>query len=212
MVFQHGQWFRIVTAIFLHQDIVHLTLNGVVMFFAGLYLEKRIGHLWLLALFLAGGIAGAFMSLVLNPSNTSSVGASGAIMGMLAAILFASFAAAGRREADAATVRRREIADPSSASQRHRQTHRRRCPPWRRDWWRYPGVDPAFIMAPRRSAARQRWLASAIVVIAVLFLPIGVKSGIAMAFVVRGDAKVPSTDAATYYDRAIALDPTLASA
>ena len=86
-----GEWWRVFTAPLLHSSLGHLLGNVLALFFAGLILEKLIGPTWFAALFVlcaCGGVAG---SLVLNPANVVSVGASGAIVGLLAAAFVCSF-------------------------------------------------------------------------------------------------------------------------
>jgi rhomboid protease GluP len=91
VVIDDGQWFRLVTAIFLHGNILHLLMNGIVLLFCGTALEIKIGRAWYLALFTVSGLAGSGMSLALNDPNNVSVGASGAIMGVLAGTFVVTF-------------------------------------------------------------------------------------------------------------------------
>jgi len=91
VVFEQGQWFRLFSSMFLHATIVHLVCNAFVLGFAGWNLEKIVGSRWLLGIYFAGGIVGSFVSLWLGAINTISVGASGAIMGLLAALFVLTF-------------------------------------------------------------------------------------------------------------------------
>lgn len=91
LVFESGEWFRIFSAVFLHGDFLHLLMNGIALAFAGYVLESLVGRAWLFALFVIGAIGGSLMSLAVNPSNMVSVGASGAIMGLLAGAYVCSF-------------------------------------------------------------------------------------------------------------------------
>jgi hypothetical protein len=61
------------------------------LLFAGWILERVIGHAWFAALFVLGALGGAAGSLSANSPNVLSVGASGAIMALLAAALVCSF-------------------------------------------------------------------------------------------------------------------------
>jgi len=85
LVADQGQWYRLLSAPLLHLDIGHVLINGVVLWFSGRALERMIGRSWFAAVFIIGGIAGGLMSLVVNAHNVVSVGASGAIMALLAA-------------------------------------------------------------------------------------------------------------------------------
>jgi rhomboid protease GluP len=91
LVLQSGEWYRIFSSTLLHADIVHLALNGFCLYLAGVMLESFVGRRWFFALFVVGGVCGSLLSLAANPDSVVSVGASGAIMGLLAAALVCSF-------------------------------------------------------------------------------------------------------------------------
>ena len=86
-----GQWYRLFSAPLLHLDLVHIALNGAVLWYAGRVLEAMIGRLWFASVFIIGGFAGGVMSLAVNAHNIVSVGASGAIMAVLSATLVLAF-------------------------------------------------------------------------------------------------------------------------
>ncbi len=86
-----GEWWRMLTCAFLHGGVMHLVFNGVAMFMAGGVLENLIGRRWMLALFVIGALGGSAMSMAVNDDLVTSVGASGAIMALLAAAMIASF-------------------------------------------------------------------------------------------------------------------------
>jgi rhomboid protease GluP len=87
LVLEEGEWFRLFTAALLHGGPLHLLFNGVALWMAGVVLEPLVGRAWLFALFFLGTVGGSLMSLAINPPEVISVGASGAIMGLLAAAL-----------------------------------------------------------------------------------------------------------------------------
>ena len=91
LVVDQGQWFRLFSAPLLHLEVTHVVINGVVLLYAGRVLEVMIGRLWFAAVFIIGGIAGCGVSLVTNAHNIVSVGASGAIMAVLAATYALAF-------------------------------------------------------------------------------------------------------------------------
>lgn len=93
LVFQAGEAWRIFSAALLHADLLHLILNGVALYMAGVVLERLVGRTWFFALFVIGAVGGSLMSLAVNPATMVSVGASGAIMGLLAAAFVCSFRA-----------------------------------------------------------------------------------------------------------------------
>ena len=72
--------YRFVTAIFLHGGLGHLLYNIFAIGFFGVILEKKIGSEKFLALFLVSGI---FANIIAINFYTASLGASGAIMGII---------------------------------------------------------------------------------------------------------------------------------
>lgn len=80
-----GQWWRLITPIFLHMNLTHIALNGVVIYFMGIQIEAMFGHWRMLVIYLLGGISGNVMSFAL--SNNQSVGASTAAFALFGAFL-----------------------------------------------------------------------------------------------------------------------------
>jgi rhomboid protease GluP len=84
-----GQWWRIITANFLHMGIVHLGLNMLGLFYLGKFVEQRLGSIRYLFAYLAAGFGSmaviTYVDTRLMAPNTT-VGASGAIMGMLGVV------------------------------------------------------------------------------------------------------------------------------
>jgi len=91
LVLEQGEWQRLFSAALLHADAVHLALNGLCLYLAGAALESFVGRRWFFALFVVGAACGSLLALALNPPTVVSVGASGAIMGLLAAAFVSSF-------------------------------------------------------------------------------------------------------------------------
>jgi membrane associated rhomboid family serine protease len=81
----HGEWWRMVTAAFLHYGPIHLALNMYSLFYAGTILEQVIGRWRFGLLYLVAGICGSAGALLWTP-NGLTVGASGAIFGVLGAL------------------------------------------------------------------------------------------------------------------------------
>jgi rhomboid protease GluP len=90
-VLQDGEWFRILTNVLLHATVTQLIANAIALLLAGWALERLLGHEWLWALFCVGSVSGSLMSLAINPPTRISVGASGAIMCLLATAFVTSF-------------------------------------------------------------------------------------------------------------------------
>ncbi len=79
------QWVRLVTAMFLHSGLLHLALNMYALYLLGPPLERALGHGRFLTLYLVAGLGGSVASYTFSPLLTISVGASGAIFGLMAA-------------------------------------------------------------------------------------------------------------------------------
>lgn len=83
LVFHDGGWWRLFTAPLLHGSFMHLFSNALVFGIIGYMLEPQIGSRWFSALFAIGAIGGSIGSLIFSAPATFTVGASGAIMGVL---------------------------------------------------------------------------------------------------------------------------------
>jgi membrane associated rhomboid family serine protease len=79
-----GEYYRMITAAFLHYGPFHLLLNMLALWWFGSLLEQRIGSGRFLLLYLVSGLAGSAGALLLDPL-VPTVGASGAIFGILGA-------------------------------------------------------------------------------------------------------------------------------
>ena len=92
-VFANGEWYRLFTAPLLHANLAHIVGNGVALLWGGWILERFVGRLWFFAFFVVGALGGSILSLLLMPAQWTSVGASGALMGLFAAMFVGSFRA-----------------------------------------------------------------------------------------------------------------------
>jgi membrane associated rhomboid family serine protease len=81
-----GQWYRLLTAVFLHQQLVHIGLNMLSLWWIGPSVEVALGKIRYLALYLLSGLGGSALSFLLAPANEMGLGASGAIFGLLGAM------------------------------------------------------------------------------------------------------------------------------
>ncbi|HZO97139.1 MAG TPA: rhomboid family intramembrane serine protease [Gaiellaceae bacterium] len=82
----HGEWWRLITSAFLHYGPLHLGMNMLSLYFAGSILEQAVGRWRYVLLYLVSGLAGAAGALYWTPHGFT-VGASGAIFGVLGALL-----------------------------------------------------------------------------------------------------------------------------
>jgi membrane associated rhomboid family serine protease len=81
-----GEWYRLLTAAFLHYGPIHLAMNMLALWWIGRPLEDWLGPLRYLLLYVVSGLAGSAGALLLNP-GAITVGASGAIFGILGAAI-----------------------------------------------------------------------------------------------------------------------------
>lgn len=80
--------FRLITSIFLHIGIIHLISNMWALNILGKQTENFYGHIKMFIIFLYSGIIGNLISVLFMNDNTISAGASGAIFGLMGAILY----------------------------------------------------------------------------------------------------------------------------
>jgi membrane associated rhomboid family serine protease len=81
-----GDWYRLLSAAFLHYGPIHLGLNMLALWWIGRPLENYLGPVRYLLLYLVSGLAGSAGALIANPTGVT-VGASGAIFGILGAAI-----------------------------------------------------------------------------------------------------------------------------
>lgn len=77
-----------ITAIFLHSGLIHFVLNNYAIYIIGSQIESFYGKGKYIAIYLISGIIGNLLSMLLLPSNTVGIGASGAILGLMGALLY----------------------------------------------------------------------------------------------------------------------------
>ncbi len=82
----NGDWWRLVTSAFLHASLIHIAFNMYFLWFVGAPVEQALGRGRFLLVYLVSGLAGSAGALVFTP-NSPTVGASGAIFGILGAAL-----------------------------------------------------------------------------------------------------------------------------
>lgn len=88
---EDGEYYRILSSMFLHSDFEHLMNNMVVLLFAGFNLEKAAGKIRYLIIYFGAGIIAAISSIsynMLKGEMIFSIGASGAIFGIIGAMVY----------------------------------------------------------------------------------------------------------------------------
>ena len=81
-----GEWWRLLAAAFLHSGVLHLALNMWALWNAGRLTERLYGSVSFLLIYLAAGVTGSLASALWNPKGAVSIGASGAVFGVLGAL------------------------------------------------------------------------------------------------------------------------------
>ncbi|MGL4650546.1 MAG: rhomboid family intramembrane serine protease [Caldilineaceae bacterium] len=82
-----GEYYRLLTAAFLHGGVLHIMFNMWVLYALGPQLEQLLGRARFLTLYLLSALGGSVVSYVFSAPNVPSVGASGAIFGLMGATL-----------------------------------------------------------------------------------------------------------------------------
>ena len=85
----NGEWWRLLTSAFLHGGLLHIAFNMYVLFLIGTALERVLGHTRYVLLYLVAALGGSVASYLFSDLRTVSVGASGAIFGLMGALLVA---------------------------------------------------------------------------------------------------------------------------
>jgi membrane associated rhomboid family serine protease len=99
----HGDWWRLITAAFLHANLVHIGFNMLALWWFGAPVEHYLGRARFIGLYLAAGLAGSAGALIQAPS-TVTLGASGAIFGILGAMLIIEWQETGSLAGNAMTL------------------------------------------------------------------------------------------------------------
>ncbi|MBQ6733390.1 MAG: rhomboid family intramembrane serine protease [Lachnospiraceae bacterium] len=90
LVLEEGEYNRLLSATFLHADFMHLFSNMILLFYLGAAVERNTGHILFALLYLISGIAGNVFTLFYEVSQRESwdsLGASGAVFGVMGAML-----------------------------------------------------------------------------------------------------------------------------
>lgn len=88
---RQGEWWRLLTAAFLHGSVMHLGFNMYALYLFGPNMERRMGSMPFATLYVASALAGGAAFLIIGPANGAALGASGAVFGLFGAWIGASF-------------------------------------------------------------------------------------------------------------------------
>jgi len=86
-VLEYGFWWQLITAIFVHVNIIHLLFNTFWIYILGCRVEKIFGKIPYLTVYFLSGLFGNILTLLILPPLTISAGASGAIFGIFGALI-----------------------------------------------------------------------------------------------------------------------------
>jgi membrane associated rhomboid family serine protease len=99
-----GDWYRLVSAMFLHASILHLAFNMFALWWLGSIVERALGTSRFLLVYFVSGLAGSAGALLLSPPTAVTVGASGAIFGIMGALLILEWQETGSLAGPAMTL------------------------------------------------------------------------------------------------------------
>lgn len=88
---QNGQIYRLLTSMFLHSDIIHIACNMYALYILGPQVERYYGKTKFLLIYLLSGLLGSIFSCAFMSADTISIGASGAIFGLLGSIAYFTY-------------------------------------------------------------------------------------------------------------------------
>jgi membrane associated rhomboid family serine protease len=91
-----GAWWQPVTSVFTHLEIWHIGFNMLALYVLGPQLEAVMGRLRFLAIYLLAGLSGSAMVYWFSDVNIPTIGASGALFGLMAALLVVAFKVHGQ--------------------------------------------------------------------------------------------------------------------
>lgn len=88
---QNGEFYRLLTCMFVHADIMHILFNMIALYSIGPVVERYYGKSKFLLIYLVSGLLGSIFSGVFMAADSISIGASGAIFGLLGSICYFTY-------------------------------------------------------------------------------------------------------------------------
>ena len=85
LVIDLKEYHRLIASMFLHGSIIHFLMNGLVLFYLGGFLERYLGYVKYLTVYMLSGVASSLAVVLLGP-DAVTVGASGALYGVIGAL------------------------------------------------------------------------------------------------------------------------------
>lgn len=87
-VVREGEYYRLITSMFLHGNILHLAFNMYALYILGSQLEGVLGKVKYFIIYMVAGLSGSILSMMFNGASAGSLGASGAIFGLMGALVY----------------------------------------------------------------------------------------------------------------------------
>lgn len=88
---EFGEYYRLLAAMFLHGSLVHFIMNSFVLYYLGGHLERLVGPLRYGILYFFAGLVSSVFVVIFGAANTVTIGASGAIFGIIGGLLMLTF-------------------------------------------------------------------------------------------------------------------------
>jgi len=92
----NGEWWRLLSPMWLHANLLHLGLNALFLWRFGGYVERLLGPVVFLIVYLLAGVVASAVSLQFQAANGLSIGASGALFGLVGVLLTVAMTSRGR--------------------------------------------------------------------------------------------------------------------
>ncbi len=83
----NGAWWQVLTSTFTHVDVLHIGFNMLALWFLGPVVEMMVGRVRYLGIYFVAAIAGSAAVMLFSGTTTQTVGASGAIFGLMGALI-----------------------------------------------------------------------------------------------------------------------------
>jgi membrane associated rhomboid family serine protease len=103
-IYYNGDWYRLVSAMFLHAGLLHIAFNMLALYWLGSVVEQALGTWRFLLVYFVSGLAGSAGALLFTNPFQPTVGASGAIFGIMGALLVLEYVATGTFAGQALTL------------------------------------------------------------------------------------------------------------
>lgn len=101
ILIENGEWWRGITAAFLHANFLHILFNMYLLYMLGPRLEQQIGSVSFAGTYLAAAVGGSLASYLFGPANVFGIGASGAVFGLIGTWLYAAYRQRGSAAGEA---------------------------------------------------------------------------------------------------------------